>query len=143
MSPYFCLLLFTVDRTIWPDWSTSPKKNIKYLKLYVEQFYILASGKRTVLEETHANYAIVFFGYKTPLPTSCHFCRQALSPKSESDSIMPCDVKSSFKTGFQISLYRSIISILTKTCFGDHFFLNLNSVPVPAHKRREIRKMHR
>jgi hypothetical protein len=45
-----------------------------------------------------------------------------------------CAVKSSFKTGLQISLWRSMIyktpvSLETKTDFqiGDHFFLNLNS----------------
>ncbi len=60
------------------------------------------------------------------------------SPNSERDSIMPCAVKSSFKTGLQISLslwrliIKTPISLMTKLVFtfqiGDHFFLNLNSV---------------
>ncbi len=61
-------------------------------------------------------------------------CRTAF----ERDSIMPCAVKSSFKTSLQISLSRSIIYcrlpylLGQKPVFtlqiGDHFFLKLNSV---------------
>ncbi len=61
----------------------------------------------------------------------------AQSPNSERDSILPRAVQSSFKTGLQISVKRSVIYRLNIYLFwqklvftlqiGDHFFLNLNS----------------